>query len=397
LKASLERAMVGMVQQGEEIESGMEQKNLLFIPHTPPSDKLVTRGEALARGLSFQFRVFLLSWRGVTPLEQSMPVRLVSRLAGLFTAGKPYTKDRLTVVETPLLYVRRTGMEFLRGINTRMVNRTIRRYDIDVIVNQLALVNSRDLAGPHIIDIVDLPAPREMRRWSRQAERAAGITTITEGLKEVLAANGMGAEVLPNGATLARFKDAASERVRERFGVASRFVIGYVGNHAEWSGLPFLLDVFKLVKAEVPEAFLMIVGMGSQIPEAKAKVARESIGDVLFTGPVDASLVADYFKAIDLGVLPFELDPHAALSFPIKVIEYSAAHKIVVASPLEVLKYVGLPNVRIVERDINLWAEAIIESKDVQWNEGWDTVVEAYDWENLSSRMASFIRSRIPL
>jgi glycosyltransferase involved in cell wall biosynthesis len=375
----------------------MRKHNLLFIPHTPPADTLVTRGEALAQGLASEFSVFLLAWRGVTPGRQAGPLRLAARLAGIFTVPRLYGRQKVTVVQTPFLYVRRAGMEFLRPVNTWFVNRIIKRHKIDVVINELALVDSRNLRGPHVIDIVDLPSPREIARWSRQADGAAGITTITEGLRAELAAAGMDAEVVPNGADLGRFRNAEGGAIRARLGIGDRFVIGYIGNHAEWSGLGFLLDVFKIVKGALPEACLMIVGMGSEIPRAKAKAERESIRDVVFTGPVESTRVAAYFKAIDIGVLPFELDPHAALSFPIKVIEYSAARKMVVASPLNVLKEINLPNVRVVDRRVDLWARVIIESKAAAWNDAWDAAVEAYDWSNLASRLATYIKSRIPL
>jgi glycosyltransferase involved in cell wall biosynthesis len=372
------------------------KKNLLVIPHTSLLPNLVTRGEALARGLASEFDVFLLSWRSGAIHEPSVSARVASRLGGLFTSERVFRRANITVIEVPFIYVRRSGLGLVRAVNTWIVNRAVRKHGIDLVINQLALVNSKNLNVPHIIDIVDLPSPAEITRWSRQAKGAAGITTITAGITEELAAHGMDAEVIPNGADFERFRLADGGKTRAEFGLGGRFVVGYIGNHAEWSGLLFLLDVFKGVKAVIPGASLLVVGMGSEIPKAKAKVAREDIRDVLFTGPVNVAGVADYFKAIDVGVLPFELDPHAALSFPIKVIEYGAAHKIVVASPLRVLKEIELPNVRIVDRDVGGWTEAIIRTRDAEWDPAWDGHVEAYDWRNISTRLASYVKSRIP-
>jgi glycosyltransferase involved in cell wall biosynthesis len=202
--------------------------------------------------------------------------------------------------------------------------------------------------------------------------------------------------VIGNGADFAKFRRAGGQRIRDLLGLEGKFVIGYIGNHAEWSGLQFLLDVFARIKADVDEAVLLVVGPGSEVRRAKTRVEGEGMQGVYFTGPVVASSVAEYFKAIDVGVLPFELDPHAALSFPIKVIEYSAARKPVVASPLGVLKEIGLPNVNIVDRQVGPWVKAIREARDSVWCDQWDREAERYDWLSLSSRLAALIAERIP-
>lgn len=374
----------------------MPEKNLLFIPHAALTKTLLTRGEALAHGLAEDFNVCYLSWHYDSLENASLPRRSISRLLGLLTRSEARTGGDLTVVMTPFLYIRRRGMEFLRSINTAIVNNIIEKYSIDVVINELALVNSRNLTRPHIIDIVDMPSAGELKRWSRQAGKAAGITTITGGLRDELRTYHMDAEVIGNGADFERFRGANGNAIRAQFHLKGRFVIGYIGNHAEWSGLLFLLDVFKKVKTGIPEACLFVVGPGTEIPKAKAKVQSEDIKDVIFTGPVEVSLVADYFKAVDLGVLPFELDPNADLSFPIKVIEYSAASKSVVASPLRVLREIGLPNVHLVDRQIDRWAEAIIGLKNTPWQDEWDTQAEIYDWRNLAARMADYVITRVP-
>jgi glycosyltransferase involved in cell wall biosynthesis len=388
--------MFSTVEKGKETSIGTGKKNLLFIPHTPPAAALVTRGEALARGLADHFNVHLLSWRHDATGRSSAPARALSSLAGMVTKRKVSREGNVALIETPFLYIRRPGTEPLRRINTAIVNGIIVKHGIHIVVNQLALVNSRDLRRPHIIDIVDLPSPREMARWSRQAVRAVGITTITGGLRGELAGYGMEAEVIGNGADFDRFRSAHGEKIRTEFGLKERFVIGYIGNHAEWSGLQFLLDVFKKLKVEMADAVLLVVGPGSEVPGARTRTEAESIQDVVFTGPVDASHVAEYFKAIDVGVLPFTMDPHAALSFPIKVIEYSAARKVVVASPLNVLKEIGLPNVNLVDREVDRWVDALIGARARRWDDKWDAQVEQYDWRNLSARLAAYITSRIP-
>jgi len=373
----------------------MEKKTLLVIPHFPLVGNVLIRGEALAQGLAKDFKVYLLSWH-YTPLEGApYPTRLVSRLLGILRPRRVFPKDRVTVIETPFLFIRNPRLHFLRWINTAIVNRILRDYHIDVVLNELAVVNSKDLARPHFADIVDLPTPGELTRWQHQAAEARGVVTITEGLRQELQRYGLQAEVIGNGANVSKFRAASGEAVRRTYGLGDKFVIGYIGNHEEWSGLTFLLDVFKGVKLVIPEAALLVVGPGTEVTRAKAKRDREAIADVVFTGAVDVATVAEYFRAINLAVLPFELDPHSELSFPIKVIEYSAAEKIVVASPVKVLASLSLPNVNIVPREVGLWVAAVLNLRNTKWQPEWNRQIDAHDWQQVAQNLSVYIRTRL--
>ncbi len=375
----------------------MEQKRLLVIPHFPPLPHVVVRGQALALGLASDFDVLLLSWY-YDPLEESSAARrYASRLSGLFKRRLVRRWNEIRIVETPLLYARRPDSGLVRWINTRIVRGVVEELGVDLVLNELSLVDCADLRRPYLIDIVDLPSERDMRQWRRQAEGAVGRVTVTGGIREELRKEGIEAEVIGNGADVERLRTADGAAVRRRYDLDGRFVIAYIGNHAEWSGLLFLLDVFKQLRTRIREAALLIVGPGSEIPRAKEKRDRERIEAVCFTGPVDASEVAEFFAASDMGVLPFEQDPHANLSFPIKVVEYHAARKPVVASPLRVLQEIGLSGVVLAERRVDSWTNAIERLRNMNWRPEWDEEIAEYDWRRLSSRLSALIRSGLAL
>ena len=294
-----------------------------------------------------------------------------------------------------MLYARRLDRVPIRRLNTNLVRRVIERFSVDVVLDQLTLIDCDRLGRPYFLDIVDLPSSHAMRRWKEMGPRASGVITITEGIRDELRRIGLDAEVISNGADVEKFRRARGDAVRRAHGLGGRFVIAYIGNHAEWAGLLFLLDVFKLVKARRSDACLLVVGPGSEIPKAKEKMSREKIRDVIFTGPVSVSEVAAYFAACDLGVLPFERDPHANLSFPIKVIEYNAARKIVVATPLKVLQTIRLPGVALVERNVAAWVDEIERSSKMAWEPRWDESVEPYDWARQAARLATLIKKRL--
>ncbi len=372
----------------------MPKSRLLVIPHTAPTPILVTRGEALAKALAQDFDVYLLAWRPESFQQTPIVYRALSKLGSLFTRQRLEQRSDIKLIHTPLLYIRRPGTEVLRSLNTAIVNRIIRKFGIQIVFNELSLVNSRNVCVSHIIDIVDLPPHRELRRWAKQAERAAGITTVTRALSDELARYDMEAEVIGNGADIAHLRGADGTRLRQELGLDGRFVIGYIGNHADWSGLIFLLEVFKELREVIPEATLLIVGPGTDIPKAKAKTSTEGIADVIFTGPVPVANIPEYFKAIDVGVMPYKIDPHTDVCFPIKAIEYGAARKQLVATPLKGLRELNLPYVHLVEPDIKAWTTTIADTRYQAWQDEWDSTVNKYDWKSLGKKLAAYIRYR---
>jgi glycosyltransferase involved in cell wall biosynthesis len=373
----------------------MAKTKLLIIPHYPPTSRTFVRGEALAHGLACDFEVALLSWY-YDPLDTRSRLRRgLSRLAGGLRPKRVYRKNDVTIISVPLLYVRSMGRAVVQRINTAIVRKVVEEHHFDAVLNELLLVNCAGFPIPFFIDIVDLPTENDLNRWQRQAAAAQGVVTITEGIRDRLRKFGLEAEVIGNGADLERLRRADGRVLRRRLGLDGRLVISYIGNHTGWSGLTFLLDVFRLLKARVPQAALLIVGPGSELPRALAKRDEERIEDVLFTGPVDPSEIAEYFAATDIGVLPREQDSYGHLSFPIKVIEYSASRKFVIASPLQTLQSLRLPNVILVRREVDAWVTALEQTKDLAWRRDWDPGITKFDWSRLSADLAAYMKPRM--
>jgi hypothetical protein len=106
--------------------------------------------------------------------------------------------------------------------------------------------------------------------------------------------------------------------------------------------------------------------------------------------------MAAWYQLSEVGVLPFEVTPFTTAAFPLKVIEYGAARRLVVASPLAALEEASLPYVRLVDRtSVTAWAEAIASALDAVWNPSWDESLERYDWRSLGQRLSSFLAAVI--
>jgi glycosyltransferase involved in cell wall biosynthesis len=78
-------------------------------------------------------------------------------------------------------------------------------------------------------------------------------------------------------------------------------------------------------------------------------------------GPIPTDEIWDYFHAADLGLLPFILAPVTHHCLPLKVLEFGAAGKPVLATPLHELQRLALPHIRFAEYDIDAWRRALLD------------------------------------
>ena len=115
--------------------------------------------------------------------------------------------------------------------------------------------------------------------------------------------------VIHNAIDLERFhyQPDLRDRMRRELGVQDRFVLGNVARFSYQKNQPFLVDVFKEVKARIPEAILLLVGNATYgvdvYDETKRKVVQYGLQDsVKFLGM--RSDTNALYQAFDVFVLP---------------------------------------------------------------------------------------------
>lgn len=190
-------------------------------------------------------------------------------------------------------------------------------------------------------------------------------------------------EFVPNGADLdaiAAWPKARVEALRQRLGLGGRHVAVYVGNHlAAFSGMDMLLKAFAAARKHDPKLALVIVGPGEAPPR---------IEGVTSVGAVAASEVWDYFHLADLGVLPFSPCRLTHDALPLKVLEFGAASKPMLATPLEELKRHDFPHVRFADFDAAVWEEALLSSNT--WNApgaGLQAALQPFSWQSAAVKL----------
>ncbi|MDO4982696.1 MAG: glycosyltransferase [Eubacteriales bacterium] len=112
-------------------------------------------------------------------------------------------------------------------------------------------------------------------------------------------------EIIHNGIETEKYRPNAEKRrmIREKLGVGSGLVAGFVGNVNEQKNPIFLIDVFECLYRKLPESYLLMVGDGVLFDRCKSHAQNLGISDrVIFVGRSDR--VADYMQAMDILLFP---------------------------------------------------------------------------------------------
>jgi glycosyltransferase involved in cell wall biosynthesis len=344
----------------------------------------------LARPLAGPYEVSVLDWHAA--FDHTFTGRVKAAGADMLRCFRRYQENELSVIEMPMLH---RPLSWAAGFNTLGLQSLIKKLGIDIVINgsYYLFCVPRQRAYRYIVDVADLPADTAGGMFERfidasvcrEIVKADAVTASSRSLVDYVHARyGARAHFIPNGADFERFKNVSPERIeklRNRYGFAGKWVIGHIGHMGAWVDVEFMVRVFQEVKKSVPESVLWMVGSSPFLKDLQKKWGAE---DVIFTGPVAVADIESYFMACDIGVLPSRKSLFQDLAFHIKLIEYAAARKIVVASDLEEIKKTRLPHVLIAPLCRDDWVRALLRAKDTTWQASWDEGVRSFDWKNIA-------------
>jgi len=177
---------------------------------------------------------------------------------------------------------------------------------------------------------------RGLETWALR--HADAITTICDGLRRDIVDRGIAPErvtVIPNAVDVEKFNtegDAGAD-LRARLGLTGATVLGFIGSFYAYEGLAMLLEAFPAIRAQHPEARVLLVGGGPQDEALRALATRLNIVDcVVFTGRVPHAEVERYYDVVDLLVYPRLPMRLTELVTPLKPLEAMAGGRLLIAS-----------------------------------------------------------------
>ena len=371
-------------------------KNVLVIPHVP-THKVKVREKEIARHLSRWHNCYYLSW--TESYSYTLASRISVLLKDLFKRTKIRKEGRLKIVEFPTMH-QPPGLA--NHFNRAQLDRFCLQKNIDVVLSSSYFLFSVPEAKKYkyIYDFVDLPAKEFESKFGKfvynhtqeEVKKADLVIACSKGLIDFIRTEyHREALWIPNGADLEDFRKIKKhqiDKIKKRYGLSHRFVIGCIGNFGPWMNLGFLIEGFKKLKKEMKDAALFLVGPGKDVVYFRKKIKDSHI---IFTDSVAPEDIYPYFAAMDVAVLPKEKSYQQDLAFHIKLIEYTAAKKIIVSANLKEVERLNFPNVIIVPNEVSRWIEAVKKARKMRWQESWNHLVDSYDWPKICTELSNLI------
>ncbi len=371
-------------------------KKILIIPHHPGLTNIKIRLIEIAKVLSRKYTIYLVNWKTVSG-EYTMGARIFSAIRDILAKTRLYKHGTVNIVEFPILH---RPLIFVPGFNYSRLKKIIEREKIDVLINgsyyMFSALKKRNFK--YIFDIADLPVAETKTSFNRfvckqtktEIAKADAITVSSRGLVDYVLKNYQKeAFFIPNGADIKKLRSVNQvdvDKIRQRYNLKDKWVIGYIGNIGSWINIDLLIDVFKEVKKDISNAALFMVGCCPEVFKNKFLIE-----DVVFTGGVNSDEVSRYFSLIDLGILPSRKSLFQDLAFHIKVIEYTSARKFVVSAPLKEMELLNFPNFIFADEDKAAWVEAIKKARYGKWDKQWDNLVDDYDWSKIGQKFIDIL------
>lgn len=195
-----------------------------------------------------------------------------------------------------------------------------------------------------------LQSARYERFQSREAQALQSAhdvvtlgTHMADRVREIAGDSSLSVRLAPNGVG-GQFTDEPGEKVtaRRRTGLPlHRFLVGTVTSVVDYEGLDDLVRAVNIARKSVPSILAVIVGDGVARPGLHQLVSDLGIQDhVKFCGRVDRSEAVEYFRSLDVFVVPRKDRTVTRAVTPLKPVEALASRTAVVASDLPALREV---------------------------------------------------------
>jgi glycosyltransferase involved in cell wall biosynthesis len=196
---------------------------------------------------------------------------------------------------------------------------------------------------PPYVDFEPMTFQRVATDIERRAlRRSSLVVTVSSPLARLARSlAGVDALVVPNGADVRRFDPRAAdpERVRGRYGLADRTVVGWVGVLRDWHGLELLLDSV----ARLPDVHLLVVGDGPGRDALDRQARSAGIADrVTVTGRIAHEEMPHFIAAMDIAVVA---DERTGVASPMKLLEYMAMGTAVIAPAMDNIRDIVIDRV----------------------------------------------------
>jgi len=389
-----------VVQESNWIAKGPHQSHHLM-------ERLVSRGHDV-RVIDFD-----IVWRR-DPERKILSSRLEVQAPPKAIPGAAITVVRPGIVQLPVI-------EYLSLLTShrKEIIYQMETFKPDVVVGfgilnaKIAISQCRSRGIPFVYYIIDelhrlVPQPffqgiaRSIERSNY--ERSDLVLSINEALRDYTIGMGASPEktrVIRAGIDLDWLKHADRQKKREELGISpDDIVLFFMGWLYEFSGIREVASA--LVKEDAPGHLkLLVVGEGALWDDLqKLKSTPDVKGRIITVGWQPYASIPDFLAASDICILPAQNNEIMRNIVPIKMYEYMAAGKPVIATKLPgIMKEFGTDNgVVYVENAEGVVRNAVMLSQNgsmMHLGEKARAFVKQNDWETITNRFEETLRGMV--
>ena len=233
--------------------------------------------------------------------------------------------------------------------------------------------------------------------------RARGVVCNSQGTAEEFKKNGF-ANILtaPNAVDLEKFAVAMDKQeLRKKLDLPEdKKIIMYVGHLYEWKGADVIMEAAERLKDISEYLFVLVGGTDKDIAKYKNIARTKNLHNVVFAGHKPPGQMPAYMRSADLLLLPnVPATPESErYTSPIKLFEYMASRRLVLASDLPSLKEILNENNSVLFRagdaeDFAAKIDEILKNPDKYRDliEQAFRDVQEHTWEKRAKKVLSFI------
>jgi len=193
------------------------------------------------------------------------------------------------------------------------------------------------------------------------------------------------------------------DRTRRALGLEDKFVVFYHGSLTENRGIHEAIEAVSIINSEYPDTILFLLGGGLAKKDLKEHASRRGLQEnVIIHDEVEYEEVPRYISMSDVCIIPLPDSPFWRHQSPLKLFEYLAMGKVVIATDIPAHRSVmeeGRSIIYIPSSDPLEVAKALVEAYEHRglleaWGEGGRELVEArYSWERLAGDLEDYLLS----
>ena len=264
-----------------------------------------------------------------------------------------YIPKRLTIIPRDIYDICRDRFLFKKKIEKAVKNVTP-----DIIFERLTLSHcagvtvARKRGIPIIMEVHSPLEEKEQyfsldsfpwysrRVYGNAIAKADAIIVVSSAMKQYICNWGVSenkVHVIPNAAESDMFESvepAKVKRVKDKYGLHGKKVIGFVGSMAPYHGVDDLINAAVNVVKKEQKVIFLLVGPFREEEAKKSLLHRIKMhrlqNNIVITGAIDRSEIPVCIDCMDVCVIP----KNTRYQSPIKLFEYGACGKVVVACKL---------------------------------------------------------------